>query len=99
MLDLFVAVLMMCSLGPGRAAMGTGYVIRSAAGSNKIVVIRPDSGRAAGDEGGELPLERLGGAVAPTIRDRLRCRIGEDVFLAPLEAGEDPARRRLGRRL
>src|SRR5215469_12168959 len=111
MLESLVAVFMVCSWLFG--SVETGYEIGNTAGSNKIVVIPPAAGTAAfrfslfdpgsggvaRDEGSELPLERLGCTIPPTVRDRLGCRIGEDVFLVPLESIEYPARRGLGGRL
>src|SRR5580658_10720864 len=93
------------ALGSLPVSVETGYAIGRDAVSNKIVVIRVSDGnsgfqvllsltcglgRVARDEGSELPLERLGCAIAPTVRDRLGCRIGEDVLLAPLESIENP---------
>src|ERR1700683_1697088 len=85
------------ALGSLPVSVETGYAIGRDAGSNKIVVIRISDGnsgfqgslsltcglgRVARDEGSELPLERLGCAIAPTVRDPLGCRIREDVLLA-----------------
>src|SRR5258708_13765266 len=47
----------------------------------------------------ELALERLGCAGAPTIGDRLRHGIGEDVLVAFFQAVEDASRYGLGSKL
>src|SRR5215472_3741602 len=48
---------------------------------------------------GELALQRLGCAGAPTLGDRLRHGIGEDVLVAFLQTVEDAARDGLRRKL
>src|SRR5579863_7311199 len=95
MLDLPMVVFMMCSWKQDRRDSRQWRD----SGFSGFALLDLGLGRVAKNEGSELPLERLGCTIAPAVRDRLGCRIGEDVLLAPLESIEYPARRGLGRRL